>query len=916
MTPSLPFDLRLLSRAAAVLAATLALTGALRLDLAGPVTHEQMAAGNAIAPAPAAAPSTAVNDGLAAYAELPLAFAPTSDGERAAYVARGPGYAIGFTRSGVILNLIAEPRRAVALSLDLIGASPAVLPDGVGRGAARVSTLRGSDPSAWRTGVPSFTRVVYRDAWPGIDAVFEGTGKELKYSFRVRPGASVADIRLAYRGVSGFALTRQGSLALETAVGRLSDARPVAYQRAGGTVRAIPTRFVLEPGSRNRFGFDVGPGYDRTRPLLIDPAIVYSTVISPVKLGGFSVAAGADGSAYVSGSVGANLNTTPGAYDPSFNGIDDYFVSKFDATGSTLLYSTFIGGSASDGDRALAGGTGIAVADGFAYITGSTLSSDFPTTRGAFDRDRARNEDAFVAKLNRAGSDLVYSTFLGGRGADFGDGIAIDAEGNAYVTGHTDSPTYPTTPSAYAPTFDVFGDSAEAFVTKLNPAGSRLVYSTFLGGGSDDMAKDIAVDADGAAYVVGWTWSFGFPTTEGAYDETEAPRDGTEDRTDGFVTKFDPTGSALVYSTFLGGTGFDYPSSIAVDADGSAYVAGFTQARDFPTTAGAYDRAYNGGWSDAFVTKLAPTGASLVYSTYLGGNKEDRGFLAIDSAGNAYVTGWTQSTTFPTTSGRRSGRTAVASSTRSLHSSTQAAPRSGTRHISVERATTRPTRSPPIARGSSISPGTSPLRTTPPSGRSRSNARQRRPSQAGASTERARVTSSAARAAKTSSRGEAETTSSCSAGTTTSAPEVAGGTSSSERVVKMPYSARQAPIAWWAGKAATRSSGATVETGSTRATGNATWSGAAPAGTMRASIRSTGRTAASASTAPNRPPRLLADLEHRQQHEEDSAHRERSVQRHHRNGEVLLGRHARRFRRRGGRGADRPVCAGTRSRTS
>jgi hypothetical protein len=332
-------------------------------------------------------------------------------------------------------------------------------------------------------------------------------------------------------------------------------------------------------------------------------------------------------------------------------------------------YSTFLGGSSHED------GNGITVdANGNTYIVGTTQSSDFPTTTGAFDRSFAGGVvDVFVSKLNADGSALVYSTYLGGtptplrRGTgdpfEFGRGIAVDGDGNAYVTGQTTSSDFPTTTGAFQTSINVLpleqrDDATDAFVTKLNPQGSSLVYSTFLGGTSFDDSRSIAIDGLGNAYVTGETGSSDLPTTSGAF---QAAKGGGRDA---FVTKLNATGSALVYSTYLGGpldnvdtvNNNEISNRIRVDADGNAYVAGGTRSADFPTTAGAFDPTHNGGafdqLFDAFVTKLNASGSGLVYSTFLGGPNIDRADgLALDADGNAYVSGGTTSTGFPTTAG-------------------------------------------------------------------------------------------------------------------------------------------------------------------------------------------------------------------------------------------------------------------------
>jgi Beta-propeller repeat len=371
----------------------------------------------------------------------------------------------------------------------------------------------------------------------------------------------------------------------------------------------------------------------------VAPAPVFSTFFGDVgDEVGFAVATDPSGYVYVAGRTSStSFPTTPGAADSSFNGVIDGFVAKLTPDGSALVYSTFLGGVFQDEP------TGIAVdASGHVYVVGSTASEDFPTTDGAFDSTLGGDFDAFVVKLSPDGSALEYSTFLGGSAADFGaSGVAVDPRGYAYVTGHTGSSDFPTTPGAFDTT--LAGISEDAFVAKVISDGSALAYSTFLGGGSFDFGTSIAINPIGNAYVVGATDSPDFPTTTGAFDTTF---DGLFDA---FVTKVSRDGSVLVQSTFLGGTGSDLGEAIAVDPSGHAYVTGATFAPDFPTTTDAFDTTFGGG-EDAFVTKMSSDNSTLVYSTFLGGSFDDaaRG-IAVDGAGRAAVTGRTQSGEFPTT---------------------------------------------------------------------------------------------------------------------------------------------------------------------------------------------------------------------------------------------------------------------------
>ncbi len=366
----------------------------------------------------------------------------------------------------------------------------------------------------------------------------------------------------------------------------------------------------------------------------------YSTFLGSTSYGyGNGIAVDSSGSAYVIGSTrSSEFPTTSGAYDESQNGNSDVFVSKLNENGTSLIYSTFLGGGTEDY------GNGIAVdSDGNAYVTGR--SSSFPTTSGAYNETSNGELDLFVTKLNQDATSLIYSTFIGGTNNDIGFAIAVDSDGNAYVTGYTGSATYPTTSGAYDESYN--SGHSDVFVSKLNAGGSNLIYSTFLGGSSDEVGFAIAVDSDGNAYVTGYTGSATYPTISGAYDESY-----NSGYSDVFVSKLNADGTNLIYSTFLGGTDDDQGNGIAVDSNGNAFVCGTTKSPTYPTTSGAYDESYNSGLSDVFVSKLNEAGTNLVYSTFLAGSGSDfGGGIAVDGSNSTYIVGGTQSSNFPTTSG-------------------------------------------------------------------------------------------------------------------------------------------------------------------------------------------------------------------------------------------------------------------------
>ncbi|HZF19422.1 MAG TPA: SBBP repeat-containing protein [Burkholderiales bacterium] len=458
--------------------------------------------------------------------------------------------------------------------------------------------------------------------------------------------------------------------------GNADDATSIAVDKDGNAYVTGSTRSNDFPTTAGAFGTTLAGSSDAfvTKLNPTGTELVYSSYFGGNGSdGGMGIAVDAGGNAYVTGFTNSvDFPTTPGAFSTSLNGggsvtlsngtgvtpdlgtppppsPTDAFVTKLDATGSVLAYSTYLGGSGNEGI------TKIAIdKDGSAYVAGTTASSNFPTTPGAFQTTFAGGgEDVFVTKLDPTGSFLAYSTYLGGSGNDNGagrGGIAVDADGNAYLTGTTESTDFPTTPGA----FQLAHGPARfaAYVAKVDPSGSALIYSTYLGGSGGDRAFAIAIDDERNAYVTGDTASADFPTTAGAFQTTFK---GPAGILDAFVTKLNPTGSVLIYSTYLGGSTFDSGGAIAVDSARNAYVTGFTDSTDFPTAPGAFQTTH-GSQSvqreDAFVTKLDPAGSTLVYSSFLGGNGSDGGGgIAIDGDGNAYVTGDTQSSNFPTTPG-------------------------------------------------------------------------------------------------------------------------------------------------------------------------------------------------------------------------------------------------------------------------
>jgi hypothetical protein len=589
---------------------------------------------------------------IESFINLPMYF-ETNQGQTDAqvkFLSRSPGNILFLTPSRAVLVLTKRETESsgTVLSMAFAGAHRRPHISGREQLPGKVNYFVGNDPRKWRTNIATYGKVLYRDLYPGIDLVYYGRRGQLEYDLVIRPGADLRNIVLEFRGAERLEVDARGDLVMHTEVGVIRQRKPVVYQEINGARREIVGSYALK--GKHRVGFKVA-AYDASRPLVIDPVLFYSTYLGgSFDEHGEGIAVDSTGNAYVTGgTTSSDFPTTPGAYSTTFGccvGVSNHvFVTKLNPLGSApLIYSTYIGANGDDF------GIGIAIDTlGNAYVTGRT-GNNFPTTPGAFQTTfGGGNYDAFVTKLNPTGSALVFSTYLGGSGNEFGSGIAVDGLGNAYLTGQTSSIDFPTTLGAFQTSFGGGGgiNPLDAFVTKLNPLGSApLVYSTFLGGSSNDVGTGIAVDGLGNAYVTGYTGSTNFPTTPGAFQTTYGGG------VDAFVTKLNPLGSApLVYSTFLGGSSGDQGRGIAVDGSGNAYVTGFTGSTNFPTTLGAFQTSY-GGNGDAFVTKLNPAGsAPLVYSTYLGGSNEDvGGGIAVDSSGNAYVTGYTFSTNFPTTS--------------------------------------------------------------------------------------------------------------------------------------------------------------------------------------------------------------------------------------------------------------------------
>ncbi|MCP4541534.1 MAG: hypothetical protein GY832_30760 [Chloroflexi bacterium] len=564
---------------------------------------------------------------------------------------------------GQVPDPLSKTKRWV-VKLDFVNANPDIRPIGQKQTEAVVSYFEGT-PDEWHAGLPTYSRIVYTDLWPGIDLVYYGTVNQLKYEFIVHPGTDPAQIRLAYRGATDVTLNAAGQLEVSTPVGGFTDNTPVAYQEING--RRVPVEMAYQLANNEsqpsdlpftmhnvQFGFSVGP-YDLAHPLILDPTVlVYCGYIGGSGYDeGYGIAVDEEGYVYVTGRTDSSEATFPVTVGPDLThngGSYDAFVAKVNATGSALVYAGYIGGSGYEY------GYGIAVDGvGDAYITGSTWSSEatFPVTVGP-DLTHNGTSDAFVAKVKSDGTSLVYCGYIGGSDGDYGRGIAVDGAGNVLLIGNTNS-SEATFPVTMGPDLTYNSGVYDAFVVKVGTDGTSLVYAGYIGGSGYDSGYGIKVDGAGNAYVTGSTSS-----SEATFPVTVGPDLTYNGSSDAFVAKVASDGTSLLYCGYIGGSHDDYGRYIAVDGLGNAYVTGQTNSSEatFPVTVGP-DLTYNGDQDltyndDAFIAKVASDGTSLLYCGYIGGSGYDEGYgIAVDGAGYVYVTGRSNSSeaTFPVTVG-------------------------------------------------------------------------------------------------------------------------------------------------------------------------------------------------------------------------------------------------------------------------
>ncbi len=596
--------------------------------------------------APAAPAEARPKSEAAAFGELPLSF-EENRGQAAApvkFLSRGYGYNLSLSPDETVLSLCDQtPARTrpaggagvcQSVKMKLAGSRRAPLVEGLEQLPGTANYFVGADPAKWLADVPTFGKVRYRNVYAGIDVEYYGNQRQLEYDFILAPAAAPRDIRLAFEGARRLRIDASGDLLIGVAGGEIRQRKPYLYQVKDGVRHEVRGGYVRR-GNRE-IGFEVG-AYDRRLELVIDPVLVYSTYLGDGRDDrATGIAIDEAGSAYVVGNS-ETLNA------PATR---EVFVMKLNDTGTALDYTAHLGGAGEDTANAIA-----VDSDGNASVVGETDSPDFPVSPNAFQSSPG---STFVARLNGAGNAVTYSTYFGG---DTARAVAADAAGHLYIAGAAGALSLRTTAGAFQPEA---GDanSQDAFVAKLDPSlsgAATLVYATFLGGSGNDSAAGVAVDAAGNAHVAGRSESANFPVKNQLVT-------GQPNGADAFLSKLSPTGGALLYSTLLAGEGADYAVGVALDATGKAYVAGVTHSDAFPISAGAVQPkrdldtcgAPDGSTvncPDAFMTKLdtAKTGdAALLYSTYVGGAKEEyASAIAVDANGYAYVTGATSSPNFP-----------------------------------------------------------------------------------------------------------------------------------------------------------------------------------------------------------------------------------------------------------------------------
>ena len=617
-------------------------------------------------------------------ANLPLYF--ESNHNQTEFLSSGNGCQFAISASGVRMTLRDSKERVATAQMRFVGANSAAQIAGGGEMSGKVNYLIGNDSSKWQTGLPTFANVQVTQLYPGINMVFHGNQRQLEYDFAIAPGANPNAVKMRFDGVDNISVSPEGDLILKIGTHEIRQPKPEVYQTIAGARKDIAGGYKILDS--RTVAFEVGK-YDHTLPLVIDPVLGFSMFLgSSFTDLGLAIAVDTSDNIYIAGQTISKGFATAGAAQTNFGGgtfTGDAFVAEF-SNPTNLVYLTYLGGNADDAAYGIA-----ADGSGHAFITGATESPNFPTNNPIPGHSKIEQgptgeylADAFVTELGPGGSNLVYSTYLGGNSADAGYSIALDSSDNAYVTGFSYSTNFPCTSNAIQRTFGGTNTTiflnANAFVSEITNGGGALVYSTYLGGTNYDVGRAITVDTGGNVYVAGYTASFNFPTWNtptnlpgGHYLNgiTNVFLSADNYGSDAFVTKFPPLNGTnspafqtnQFYSTFLGGTNSDMAFGVAADAAGNAYVTGFTSSTNFPVINAPTNLPSflitNGIpgpiMTNVFLTKISPNGNGSVIanSVVFGGNLMDIGYgVAVDPAGDVFVVGTeTSYTNFPTVNG-------------------------------------------------------------------------------------------------------------------------------------------------------------------------------------------------------------------------------------------------------------------------
>ena len=552
---------------------------------------------------------------------IPVMFLKLPDGR---YAAQTPEMGIEFDSGG---RLLLQARGQAPFQLRFDGARPEAQPEGLEPLPARITVLGGNSPSAWLPALPAFSAVRYRALYPGIDMVYRAASR-IKSEFVVAPGADPSRIRMRFSTGQSLSVEKDGSLRVKSPEGELRDEQLEVFQVIAGRRVKVAARFSVSESQVA--GFELG-AFDPAKELVIDPVISYSSYLGGSRIDQITaVAVDAAGAAFVSGWTDSQ-NFPVLSSIRVFSGSVDAFVAKIGPSG-TLEWATFIGGSGDD--RAL----GVAVDPlGNSFIVGYTTSTNFPTV-SPLQATKSGGRDVFVTKLNPAGSAIVYSTYWGGSGNDQANGVAVDAYGQPYVVGDTDSANFPTK----FPWQSALGGLRDAFHFKIGVNGT-ISYSTYAGGSGDDRGMTVAITDTLTPYIAGCTSSNNFPTARARQPNNAGGQDA-------FVIRFNSDADNVIFSTYLGGNGGavgqpECANSITVDPYNNVYVAGVTGSTNFPHKVAVQNEL--NGLIDGFITKFDVDGV-ILFSTYIGGSGSDVATgVRIDAARRAYVVGYTTSKNLP-----------------------------------------------------------------------------------------------------------------------------------------------------------------------------------------------------------------------------------------------------------------------------